>query len=68
MAVSTPNGDVTKKATLPGLVQQIWRQAGWRGFMRGAGMRVMYYVGCLCYFVSSCALTFLFIGTYSDSF
>jgi len=47
MTVSTPNGDVTKKETLAGLIQQIWRQAGWSGFMRGAGMRVNYYVGSL---------------------
>ena len=52
MTVSTPNGDVTKTATLPGLIQQIWMQAGWRGFMRGAGMRVMYYVGSLRHLVS----------------
>ena len=52
MTVSTPNGDVTKTATLPGLIQQIWKQAGWRGFMRGAGMRVMYYVSSLRYLVS----------------
>jgi len=68
MSVSTPNGDVTKMATLPGLIQQIWRQAGWRGFMRGAGMRVIYYVGCFLYsvlpraphvFIHWCLLRFL---------
>jgi len=53
MTVSTQNGGVTKKATLPGLIQQIWRQAGWRGFMRGASIRVIYYVGPLRYLVSS---------------
>ena len=53
MTVSTPNGDMTKKATLPGLIQQIWKQAGWKGFMRGAGMRVMYYVRYLHYLESS---------------
>ena len=53
MTVSTPHGDMTKKATLPGLIQQIWKQAGWKGFMRGAGMRVLYYVGSLRYRVSS---------------
>jgi len=50
MTVSTPNGDVMKKVTLLGL---IWRQAGWNGFMRGAGMRVIYYVGSLRSSVSS---------------
>jgi hypothetical protein len=52
MTVSSQIGDVTKKATLPGLIQQIWRQAGWRGFMRGASIRVMYYVGSLRYSVT----------------
>jgi len=52
MSVSTAHGDVTK-ATLPSLVQQIWREAGWRGFMRGAGMRVIYYVGGPRYSISS---------------
>ena len=47
MTIPTPDGEVTKKATLPGLIQQIWTQAGWRGFMRGAGIRVIYYVGLL---------------------
>ena len=47
ITVSTPNGDVTKKATVPSLIQQVWRQAGWRGFMRGASMRVIYYVRLL---------------------
>jgi hypothetical protein len=47
ITVSTADGDVTKRATLPALIQQIWRQAGWRGFARGASMRVIYYVGLL---------------------
>ena len=57
MSIPTPSGDVTNKATLPGMIQQIWRQAGWRGFMRGAAIRVMYYVGRLHYAVSACAHT-----------
>ena len=60
MTVSTPNGDMTKKATLPGLIQQIWKQAGWRGFMRGAGMRVLYYVGYLRHWDPLCTTKFLY--------
>ena len=68
ITVSTPNGDVTKKVTLPGLIQQIWRQAGWSGFMRGAGMRIIYHVGPLPFLVSSLGASSVVFPPTVDSF
>lgn len=33
-----------KEMTVRSMVRDIWRQGGWRAFVRGAGMRVLYYV------------------------
>jgi hypothetical protein len=46
----TSGGDIDRPKTLVFMVRDMWRQAGWRAFMRGALIRGLYYVRdyCLC--------------------
>jgi len=44
----TSGGDIDRPKTLAILVRDMWRQAGWRAFMRGALIRGLYYVRDYC--------------------
>ena len=40
----TSGGDVNRPTSILALVREMWTQAGWRAFMRGALIRGIYYV------------------------
>ncbi|KAG8831215.1 hypothetical protein FRC17_003464 [Serendipita sp. 399] len=40
----TSGGDVNRPASMIALVREMWRQAGWKAFMRGAAVRGIYYI------------------------
>jgi len=40
----TSGGDANRPVSLLSMIQDMWRQAGWRAFMRGAMIRGIYYV------------------------
>lgn len=48
----TSGGDINRPKTPAFMVRDMWRQAGWRAFMRGALIRGLYYVRDYLYLCS----------------
>ncbi|KAG8841239.1 hypothetical protein FRB91_005215 [Serendipita sp. 411] len=40
----TSGGDVNRPISMTALIREMWRQAGWRAFMRGSVVRGIYYI------------------------